>query len=154
MTLFLLPVIIFDFCSLFWFSSHFIPCNSFFFCFFFFCNFALAGAIYKLLVHCNRGTSLFGSLINWAGTFQQFPLFLQFLSSSLIFSHFLGSQTPSEDYNSEDEWLAKPPYSLEWKAIGQGIQGKLRVFHVLTKVFSTIYGFVQTSALIPLGCFE
>ena len=61
----------------------------------------------------------FGSLINWEETFQQFPLFLKFLSSSLIFSHFLGSQTPSVDDNSEDEWL-NPLSSWSGRLLGRG----------------------------------
>ena len=50
--------------------------------------------------------------------------------------------------------MARTSFSLKKKATRQGIQGKLRVFHVLTEVFSTIYDFIQTSALIPSGCFE
>ena len=57
--------------------------------------------VYKLLVHCNKGP--FCSLIKFlGGKLSAFPALSQF---SLIFSHSLGSQTPSEDDNSEDEWL-------------------------------------------------
>ena len=39
-----------------------------------------------------------------------FPALSQLLSFSLLFSHFLGSQTPFEDDNSEDEWLETLSY--------------------------------------------
>ena len=44
---------------------------------------------------------LFGSSIKWLIK----RSFSEFLSFFLTFSHFLSSQTPSEDDNSEDEWL-------------------------------------------------
>ena len=51
-----------------------------------------------------RSSSLIKFLFGWEAfsTSRSFPV-------SLIFSHFLGSQTPSEDGNSEDEWLETLP---------------------------------------------
>ena len=87
------------------------------------------------------------SLINFLGTKLSAAPALS--PVSLIFSHFLGNQTPY----SEDERL-EPLLPWSGRLLGKGIQGKLRVFHGSTEVFSTIYGFIQTSALIPSGYFE
>ena len=76
----------------------------------FFCNFSLAGAVSKLLVHCNT-IPFFRSLIIFLG--ENLSAVPAFSPVSLIFSHFLslflGCQTPSEDDNSEDEWLETLP---------------------------------------------
>ena len=72
--------------------------------FFFFCNFALAGAVYKLLVHCNRETFLLTNKTFGWEAFSSSRSFFSFLFS-FIFSHFLGCQTPLEDDNSRDGWL-------------------------------------------------
>ena len=56
-------------------------------------------------LHCNRET-FFGSLIKFLGAMlSTSPALFHFLSFSLTFSHFLTSQTGSEDDNSQEEKL-------------------------------------------------
>ena len=88
MPLFMLLFDFLNFCSSFWFLPN-LPFmyNGYLRCFF--CNFSHSEHYLSSEKLLYRGSYFFGSLINWAGTFQQFPLFLQFLSSSLIFSQFL-----------------------------------------------------------------
>ena len=94
----------------FWLSPRIAPIVIvlFFFIILVICKGGLAiKAPYK---HCNRS-----SFINESAYFP-------FLSLSPIFSHFLGSQTPSEDDNSEDEWLDTLPSSRR-RLLGAGFEG-------------------------------
>ena len=77
----------------------FYPCNSFWFCFFFFGNFLYTEHLYK-----PQSVQTINHFGNREGG-RQFPrcfLFFHFLSFSFPF---LSCQTPSEDENSEDGWL-------------------------------------------------
>ena len=70
-----------------------------------FSNLYCFGAVYKPKQTCNRIP--FCSLINFLGG--KLSALPTLSPVSLIFSHFLGSQTPSKEDNSEDEWLEPPP---------------------------------------------
>ena len=58
---------------------------------------------------------------------------LDFLSFPFTFSL---AKHPSEDDNSEDEWLKSPP-SLKWRALGKGICGAGALMFS-TQVFSSV----------------
>ena len=88
----------FAFLLQFFVSSHFIPCNSFDFGSF--CNFAWLG---KYISSCTIIKENFMLSNKIGGKLSAFPLFLLFSPLSLIFSLFLGCQTPSKDDNLEDE---------------------------------------------------
>ena len=90
---------LFDFClSLLCFLTKLSLCNSFYFCQF--------GNLHCLVVY-NAQTTLckdnFSFIIEFLGKLVEQALVC--FSFSLIFFSFLTSQTPSEDDNSEDEWL-------------------------------------------------
>ena len=71
-----------------------------------FLYFSLVMSIYK-----PQYVSITNQSIKLTGEAFSSPAFLNFSPFSLIFLALLGSQTPSEDDNSEDEWLK--PFLLE-----------------------------------------
>ena len=84
--------------------------------------------VYKAQTTLCKGSNF--SLLKFGGELvEQAPVFFSF---SLIFFSFLTSQTPSEDDNSEDEWLN--PSILEVKGTGQRNLRQIKVYHVFNEV--------------------
>ena len=81
-----------------------------------FCNFAWLG---QYISSCTLIKDNFCSIIKIGGKLSAFPLFLFFPPLSLIFSPFLGCQTPSKDDNLVDERL-KPFPPCGGRLLGTG----------------------------------